>query len=136
MRDCLFCQIANRQIPSEVLYEDDVCLVILDRFPSNEGHMLVIPKCHATDLFSISKEDYAHVMGVAHQMAQQVKKIVGAQGVNILQNNGKAAEQSVFHLHVHVIPRYEKDDVTIRWGQQEPTLEELSAFADRFRKGV
>ena len=128
MSDCLFCKIIDGSIPSYTVYEDDKVKVIFDAGPATVGHALVIPKSHAANVFEIDDELLAHAHIVAKKIATALKKTYQCDGVNILQNNGEAAGQTDFHLHVHVIPRYCDDDVNIKWKQGEtPDLEAVAA---------
>lgn len=113
---CIFCKLANGQIPTNTVYENDDFRVILDASPANLGHCLVLPKTHAENVFELDEELVAKAHGVAKRVAAAVKKTTGCDGINILQNNGTAAEQTVMHYHVHIIPRLESDDVTIKFG--------------------
>ncbi len=130
MDNCIFCKIAQGDIPSITLYEDDDVKVIFDAGPATKGHALVIPKMHYANVFEIPEELLAKAHIVAKKIAKALKDATGCEGVNILQNNGEMAGQSVFHLHIHVIPRYKGDTANIQWtpGQQDKEyLEELAA---------
>lgn len=118
MRDenCIFCKILAGEIPAQTVYEDDSFQAILDVNPAARGHVIILPKNHAANLFELSEEDAAGIMIVAKKIAAAVKKTYKCDGINVLQNNGAAAGQSVFHLHVHVIPRFEGDTDTINIG--------------------
>ena len=113
--NCIFCKIINGEIPSFTVYEDDTFKVILDRFPAAPGHMLIIPKEHYANLYELDDELAAKVLVLAKKMITKLTDIVGCDGYNVVQNNGKAAGQTVFHFHMHLIPRYENDDVKIGW---------------------
>ena len=113
--NCIFCKIANGEIPSKTLYEDDSFRVILDISPASKGHAIILPKNHAANLYELPDEDASKIMLVAKKVATVLKDVLHCDGMNILQNNGEAAGQTVFHLHVHLIPRYENDNVTIAW---------------------
>ena len=117
--NCIFCKIIAGTIPSKTVYEDDNYKAIMDVSPASKGHVIILPKNHAADIFEISEEDAAGIMVVAKKVAIILKKALNCDGVNILQNNGEIAGQTVFHLHVHVIPRYENDTVKIKWSQAE-----------------
>ncbi len=114
---CIFCQIVAKQAPSSILYEDESVLAFLDIRPLNMGHTLVIPKTHYVDIFDIPGKELAAVHLVAKQLSFAVKKATGADGISIIQQSGKAAGQDVFHLHVHVVPRFE--------GQKLPSFHDL-----------
>ena len=113
--NCIFCKIIAGEIPSRTVYEDEGYKAIMDVSPASKGHVIVLPKNHASNVFEISEEELAGAMIVAKKVAAMLKEKLGCDGVNILQNNGEAAGQTVFHLHVHVIPRYKGDTVNITW---------------------
>ena len=119
MEDCIFCKIIAGEIPSATVYEDDDVKAILDVNPAARGHVIVLPKKHASDVFSIPDEDLSKAICVAKKIAIAVKEAYKCDGVNILQNNGEAAGQTVFHLHIHVIPRFEGDTISVKWKQGE-----------------
>lgn len=107
--DCIFCRIAAGEAPATKVYEDDRVFAIMDIFPWNQGHTLVIPRTHAATIFDISPEDAAAVAEAARRMAPAIREAVGAEGLNLLQSNGRAAWQQVDHFHLHLIPRWEND---------------------------
>lgn len=113
--DCIFCKIAHGEIPSATLYEDDAFRVILDVGPASRGHALILPKEHARDLYSLSEETASKVLVLAKKMASKMTDALGCDGLNLVQNNGEIAGQTVFHFHMHLIPRYKGDDVKIGW---------------------
>jgi histidine triad (HIT) family protein len=115
---CIFCRIAQKQVPASFVYEDEKVIAFLDIKPLNEGHTLVIPKSHYASIFEIPVDLIAHLHGVTKRIALAVKKATNADGISISQQNGKAAGQEIFHLHIHVIPRYE--------GQKLPSFSEVS----------
>jgi len=115
---CIFCRIAQKQVPASLVYEDENVVAFLDIKPLNDGHTLVIPKAHYESIFEIPLDLVAYLHGVTKKIAFAVKKATGADGISIIQQNGKAAGQEIFHLHVHVIPRYE--------GQKLPSFSEIS----------
>lgn len=124
--DCIFCKIANGEIPSATLYEDDDFRAIFDIGPASRGHVIILPKNHAKDVFEASEEDASKIYVLAKKIAKGMKEGLKCDGVNILQNNGEYAGQTVFHLHMHVIPRYKDDKVNIMWTPKEkPSDEEL-----------
>ncbi len=117
--NCIFCKIIAGEIPSRTIYEDEDFKAILDVSPASKGHVIVLPKNHAANIFELSDEDASKILIVAKKVAEAQMKAFNCDGINILQNNGEAAGQTVFHLHVHVIPRYEDDKVNIKWVQKE-----------------
>ena len=104
---CIFCRIVRKQAPASVVYEDDAVIAFLDIRPLSMGHTLIIPKTHFVDIFDTPEEQISQIHKVSKQIALAVKKATGADGVSIIQQNGKAAGQDIFHLHVHVVPRFE-----------------------------
>ena len=115
MSDCIFCKIANGEIPSATLYEDEYFRVILDLGPASKGHALILPKAHAANIYEISDDMAAKAMILAKKMATKMTEALKCDGFNIVQNNGEPAGQTVFHFHMHLIPRYEGDQVGITW---------------------
>ena len=111
---CSFCKIVRNEIPRSCVYEDKEVMAIMDMRPINEGHILVIPKKHYENIYDIPEREVAALFKIVKKIAHAVKKGVNAEGVTIVQNNGKAAGQVVFHLHVHIIPRYEGQEVPPR----------------------
>jgi len=106
VQDCLFCKIAAGQIPSIRVYEDDIVFVMMDIFPESKGHVLIVPRQHATDLFDSDVSVLQHIVVVSKKITTAVKSALNADGIKIMQFNGQAAGQTVFHYHMHVIPAY------------------------------
>lgn len=127
--NCIFCKIANGEIPSKTLYEDADFRVILDLSPATKGHALILPKAHAENLYELPEEAAAKILPVAKSVATNMKAKLNCDGLNLVQNNGEAAGQTVMHFHMHVIPRYENDGQKINWVPGESTPEELEAVA-------
>ncbi|MCI8783765.1 MAG: HIT family protein [Dorea sp.] len=113
--NCIFCKLANGDIPTATLYEDDDFRVILDAGPASKGHALIIPKEHYANLYELDDGLAAKVMILAKKMITKLTDILGCDGYNIVQNNGEAAGQTVFHFHLHMIPRYKNDGVGLGW---------------------
>jgi len=130
--DCIFCKIANGEIPSKTLYEDEYFRVILDISPASKGHAIILTKQHYSNAFELADEEGSRIFNVAKKVAAVMKDILGCDGINILQNNGEAAGQTVFHIHVHLIPRYKDDTVNIGWSH----IETDEAFMDEFAAKV
>lgn len=132
MRDdnCIFCKIANGEIPSKVLYEDDEFKVILDLGPATRGHALILPKNHYHNLYELPDEEAGKVMLLAKKMAARMTEKLKCDGFNLVQNNGEAAGQTVFHFHMHLIPRYKEDGQTLGWKPLEVSQEELEEIRD------
>ena len=112
--DCLFCKIVKGEVPSQKIYEDEDTFAFLDIHPINRGHTLVIPKTHHENMFAAPEEVFTKLMATVHLLAPKVKQAVGAEGINIGINNEAAAGQLVFHIHVHIIPRW-SDDGHAQW---------------------
>lgn len=129
--DCIFCKIANGEIPTNTIYEDNSFRVILDAAPANIGHCLILPKVHAENIFELPDELVGPAFSLAKKIAVAVKEATGCEGVNILQNNGAAATQTVMHLHIHIIPRFTGDRVTIKAETLKPTDEQFSFIRDK-----
>ena len=115
MENCIFCKIANGEIPAATLYEDENFRVILDLGPASKGHALILPKSHAANIYELSDEMAAKAMILAKKMATAMTAELKCDGFNIVQNNGECAGQTVFHFHIHLIPRYKGDQVGITW---------------------
>jgi len=113
--DCLFCRIASGELPAARVAEDERTITFMDINPATRGHVLVIPRAHAADLLQISGEDLAACAAAAQRIARVMPERLGADGVNVLNSCGRAAWQTVFHFHVHVIPRYEADPLRLPW---------------------
>lgn len=123
--NCIFCKIANGEIPSQTLYEDESFRVILDVGPATKGHALILPKEHYANLYELPEETAGEVMKLAKKMVVKMTERLGCEGFNLVQNNGDLAGQTVFHFHMHMIPRYQADGQKIGWKPQETTQEEL-----------
>ena len=138
MRDdnCIFCKIANGDIPSKTIYEDDEFRVILDLGPATEGHALILPKDHYANLYELPDVVAGKVLKLAKKMAIQMTKKLGCDGFNIVQNNGEVAGQTVFHFHMHLIPRYSDDNQQIGWKPIESTQEELEEIKNKILGNV
>lgn len=104
MSECIFCQIIRKEAPASIVYEDEQVVAFLSNRPVNEGHALVVPKKHYANIYEIPEEDAAYLFKIVKRVAHAVRDTTGAEGIRIVQNNGKATGQVVFHLHVHVIP--------------------------------
>jgi len=132
MRDdnCIFCKLANGVFPTNTLYEDEEFRVILDLGPATRGHALILPKDHYKNLYELPDETAGKVMMLAKKMAIRMTDKLQADGFNLVQNNNEVAGQTVFHFHMHLIPRYHDDGQKINWVPQEPSAEELTAIKD------
>ena len=128
MSDCIFCKIVAGDIPSRKIYEDENHLAFLDIFPAGRGHSLVIPKSHHVDIHSISAADYGALASVAKQVADLLQNRLGSEGTTIMQMNREAGWQTVFHAHMHVIPRWSGDALYKPWDiapAKDSVLEEI-----------
>ncbi len=132
--NCIFCKIIAGEIPSATVYEDEDFKAILDVNPAAKGHVIILPKKHAANIFELPKEDAEKVFPVAAKIATALMKTYNCDGINILQNNGEAAGQTVFHLHVHVIPRFKGDDVNIAWKPGETP--DLATVAEEIKNNM
>jgi histidine triad (HIT) family protein len=132
--DCLFCKIVAGEIPSTRVREDERTIAFMDINPATRGHLLVIPREHSTDLLEVSEADLAACAAAAKQLAARVKERLGADGVNVLNSCGQAAWQTVFHFHLHVIPRYANDPLRLPWlpapGDRDQIAETAAALTD------
>ena len=131
--DCVFCKIVAGEIPSFTLFEDEATLAFMDINPANEGHTLVIPKEHATDLYAVSDEVLARTAMTAKKVAAAVARTLNPDGLNIVQCNGAAAAQSVMHFHVHVLPRVKDDRLAMNWGLKLGDIDAIGRLAERIR---
>lgn len=122
---CIFCKIAAGEIPSKTLYEDEEFRVILDLGPATRGHALILPKNHYRNLFELPEDQAEKAMVLAKKMALQMREKLQCDGLNLVQNNEEVAGQTVFHFHMHLIPRYEGDGQVIGWKPGKPEDKEL-----------
>lgn len=132
--DCVFCKIIRGEIPSKKVYDDKDVIAFLDINPANPGHTLVVPKKHSEDLTKSNEDDIAKAMHVVKKITASLKEKMNAIGVNVLQNNGKAAGQIVGHTHFHVIPRYPNDVVVISYQRQQIPDEELEEIRKKLEE--
>jgi len=135
-RFCEFCKIVRNEAPASRIYEDERVMAFLDIRPLNEGHTLVIPKKHYETIYNVPDEEIEHLFKVAKKVAVVVKKAVNAEGITISQHNEKAAGQDIFHLHVHIIPRYEGQKLPRYEEIPEANREKLEAVAEKIRRLV
>ncbi len=133
---CIFCKITAGEIPSNTIYEDDTFQAILDIAPAAKGHTILLVKQHTPNLFETEDSILSKALPVAKKIAVGLKKALGCDGVNILQNNGTSAGQSVFHLHIHIIPRYEKDGLVIPWNTKTYTDGEAELLSKKIKEHI
>ena len=132
--DCLFCKIIAGEIPSTRVYEDERTIAFMDINPGTTGHLLVVPRVHAKDLLDIDPEDLAAVARTSQVLAQRVTDRLGADGVNLLNSCGRAAWQTVFHFHMHVIPRYEGDPLQLPWTPAPGDMDQIKATGEELKR--
>lgn len=132
-KDCIFCKIAAGEIPSATLYEDDDFRVILDQGPASKGHALILPKEHYRNLYDIEEGLASKAMVLAKRMVKKMTDALGCDGYNIVQNNEEAAGQTVFHFHMHLIPRYKGDKVGLGWHMGELTDEDKKEILEKIK---
>lgn len=132
--ECIFCSINRGEMPSITIYENEEFRVMLDRFPATKGHILIIPKKHIEDIYNLDPELAGRLFELTTRFASIIKRTFGNEGLNIIQNNGKEAGQSVFHYHLHMIPRYKDDNIELGWSlDQEVTPETLEEYAAQIK---
>jgi histidine triad (HIT) family protein len=128
--DCIFCKIVAGELPASKIHEDERTIAFMDISPATRGHLLVIPKAHARDVLEVEAEDLEACARSAQALARRIKERLGADGVNILNSCGSAAWQTVFHFHVHVIPRYDDDPLQLPWVPQPGDQDEIRAAGE------
>ena len=132
--NCIFCKISNGEIPSTSVYEDDTFKVILDLGPATRGHALILPKDHAADLFELPEDTAEKAIVLAKKLGRQMVENLKADGLNLVQNNGEAAGQTVRHFHMHLIPRYKDDGQHILWNPGEVSKEEMEEIKNTIQQ--
>ena len=136
MQDCIFCKIVEGKIPSAKVYEDSKTFAFLDIMPANKGHCLVVPKSHSQNLIDINEEDLIALMKTAKKVAKAMSLSFGNASFNIVMNNGKEAGQIVFHAHIHLIPRFQKDRLRIKWSHLKYEGDEMKDYTEKIRKFI
>lgn len=131
--DCIFCKILRSEIPSQKVYEDEQTYAFMDINPANPGHVLVIPKYHAPNIFEVPADWLSACIVTAQKMALAVEKTVSPDGINILQANGEGAAQSVLHFHIHVMPRNKGDELMMNWGHVSGDQEAIAELAEEIK---
>ncbi|MCM1498780.1 MAG: HIT family protein [Clostridium sp.] len=129
--DCIFCKIAGGEIPSTTIYENEEFRVFFDINPASKGHCLIVPKEHYSNIFEIEPEVAGRLFSLACVVARKLKAVLDCEGMNIVQNNGEIAGQTVFHFHLHLVPRYTGDTVNVKWVPGEADMEELAELAQK-----
>lgn len=130
---CIFCELANGRIPTNKIYEDYICTAFLDISQATYGHCLVVPKQHFEDIFSLDEEIGKHLFKVAVMLAKRMKERLNLEGINILNNNGEVAGQTVKHYHIHLLPRYKNDDLIIEFKSNKLTDEQFKELVEKLQ---
>jgi histidine triad (HIT) family protein len=133
--NCIFCKIVAGELPATIVDEDERTIAFMDINPANRGHALVVPREHSADLLSVDRDDLLAVTLAAQRLAARAKERLGADGVNLVNSCGAVAWQSVFHFHIHVIPRYEGDPLRLPWVPAPGDPEEIAAAAQELSGG-
>ena len=133
MADCIFCKILAGELPGQIVEEDERTIAFMDINPATRGHLLVIPRAHSRNLLEIAPEDLAATIAIAQRMAQRVNQRLEPAGINLINSCGSAAWQTVFHFHVHVIPRYSDDPLQLPWKPAPGDMDEIAATAQELR---
>lgn len=136
MEDCIFCKIVEGRIPAAKLYEDSKVISFLDIMPANKGHCLVVPKKHTENLIEMEDDDLAATIKAAKKIARALSLSFGNGSFNIVMNNGKEAGQVVNHAHIHIIPRFQKDRLRIKWSHLKYEGDEMNEYAGKIRKFI
>lgn len=133
--NCIFCKLANKDIPTNIIYEDEKFTVIMDASPATKGHALILPKNHAANIYELPDEDAADIFVLAKKLATKMTEILHCDGFNIVQNNGEVAGQTVFHFHMHLIPRYLNDgnEDKLTWNHADLSADEIAEVAAKLR---
>lgn len=134
--NCIFCSIANGIMESATIFENAEFKVILDAFPSGKGHTLIMPKEHIENIYEMDGETGGKLFALATHVAKALKTVLGCEGMNILQNNGEVAGQTVMHFHLHLIPRFANDGLKFQWETKKFTKEELGQIAEIIAKEI
>ncbi len=134
--NCIFCNIINGEIPGEKVYETEKSMAILDLFPLNKGHVLVLPKNHYEKLVEIPLEELQDMIQVAYKVTQGMINALNPDGYHLLMNNGKTAGQEIDHSHLHIIPRFSNDRVAFGWRHLKYQEEELKAYGEKLRHAI
>ncbi len=134
MTDCVFCKIVAKQIPATVVHEDEHTLAFMDIGQVNPGHVLVALKAHAENLYALQDVQAAAVARTCARVARAIRDAFAPEGLSVYQANGKAAGQTVFHFHIHLLPRHENDGMALTWPVKNPPREKLEAYAAKIRE--
>lgn len=130
---CIFCKLANGVIPTNTIYEDEDFKAILDISPASKGHALILPKEHYANLYEVDEETLTKAIKLAKRIVEHETKVLGCDGYNLLQNNGTAAGQTVYHFHIHMIPRYEGEEDMVTWETKELDASEADILREKMK---
>lgn len=136
MEDCIFCKIIDGKIPAAKIYEDEKIISFLDIMPANKGHCLVVPKKHSQTLIEMSEDDVVAAIKAAKKVARALSLSFGNGSFNVVMNNGKEAGQLVNHAHIHLIPRFQKDRLRIKWSHLKYEGDEMKEYSEKIRKFI
>ena len=136
MEECIFCKIVNGNIPASKVYEDENVVSFLDIMPANKGHCLIVPKNHSANLTDIDDKDLFATLKAAKKVAQALSLCFGNASFNLVMNNGKEAGQVVNHAHIHLIPRFQKDRLRIKWSHLKYDNDEMKEYAEKIKKFI
>ena len=136
MSDCVFCRIVARRIPATVVHEDEHTLAFMDLGHVNPGHVLVAVKAHVENIFGLDARQASAVATTASRIARAIRDAFAPHGLSVYQANGKAAGQTVFHYHVHLVPRYEDDGMALTWPVKNPPREKLEEYAAKIKSSL
>jgi histidine triad (HIT) family protein len=131
--DCIFCKIVAGELPAQIVAEDERTVAFMDISPATRGHLLVVPRNHARDIVAVEPDDLQATMAAVQRMARRVSECFSPDGINVLTSRGQVAWQTVFHFHVHVIPRYADDPLRLPWTPSEGDMDEIAAVARELR---
>lgn len=133
MSDCIFCKIINKEIPTDIIYENDKVMVFLDIFPTSLGHTLIIPKKHFVNVYDIEEDYLAEIIKVTKKLALAYKEIFGIDNLQLIHNAGKHGQQGVFHFHFHLIPRHEGDGINLEHIHREDLQDKFAGFIKQIK---
>lgn len=134
--ECIFCRLIAGEIPAARIHEDELTIAFMDIGQVNPGHVLVASKRHAETLFDLEPAEASAMMHTAHRVAHAVRRAFDPPGLTLLQANGKAADQTVRHVHMHVVPRHEADGIALSWPRKDPPFDLLEQYAERLRSAL
>jgi len=135
--DCIFCKIIDGEVPAVKVLDKDKVIAFMDINPASRGHMLIVPKKHVENIFEISEDDLSAVMNAVKHCAQAVRQALKAEGITVLQLNGKASDQIIPHLHVHIMPRWQNDRLSVsQWEMNEGNIDELQEIAREVKEHI